>query len=400
MKNLFVTSLLFLNLIAFSFSQSNSNSKPFILKGKILGEDSGRIVLQYYAEKNKWIRDTVSIKDGEFIFKGNIIHPIKAKIGGSDVLNTATIYLEPSDMTIILTKDKFAELKMTGSKTDQEAKELDRLEEPINNRNKLLYTQNMSILDSIEKTKDKAILDKLNRKYNEIDQLRTQLRKPINDIAINFVVTHPKSFLTPYVLLDIEKNEFISLDSLKSVFNKLDITIQNSIYGQEIKKDITKKINSSVGATAPDFKAIDILTMQPVTYSQFKGENVVLIDFWASWCVHCREGFPHLKSLYKKYHSKGFEIVAVSLDRTKIAWLSAIKQDSSEIWHHIPVAERYADGPSYLTKDDIYENYFVQAIPLQLLIDKDGKIIGRWVGNSKEKEKELDKKIANLFKKN
>lgn len=398
MKKFFATGLCFLSLIATSFSLSNINSRPFILKGKILGEDSGRIVLQYYAEKNKWIRDTVSIKDGEFIFKGTIIHPIKAKIGGSDDLNTASIYLEPGDMTITLTKDKFAELEMTGSKTEQEAKELDHLEEPINKRNNLLYTQNMSILDSIEKTKDKAILDKLRKKYDEIDQLRTQLRKPRNVIELNFVVTHPKSFLTPYILLDLEKNEFISLDSLKSVFNKLNITIQNSIYGQEIKKDITKKINSGVGATAPDFKAIDILTKQQVTYSQFKGEKVVLLDFWASWCVHCREGFPHLKSLYKKYHSKGFEIVAVSLDRTKNAWLSAIKQDSIEIWHQIPVAERYTEGPAYLTKDDIFENYFVQSIPLQLLIDKNGKIIGRWVGNSKEKE--LDQKLAKLFKEN
>lgn len=400
MKNLSLTGFFFFSLIIASFSQSNSNLKPFTIKGKIIGENSGSIVLQYYAEKFKWIWDTVSIKEGEFVFKGNITHPISARIGGSDDLNTALIYLEPGDMTITLTKDKFTELKMTGSKTEQEANDLDRLKEPINKRNNLLYAQSISIRDSIEKTKNKAILDKLNKKYDEIDQLRIQLRKARYVIDINFVISHPKSFVTPSVLLEIEKNEFIVLDSLKSVYNKLDITIQNSILGQEIKKDITKKTNSTVGVNAPDFKAIDILTNQPVTYSEFKGKNVVLIDFWASWCGPCREKFPHLKSLYQKYHSKGFEIIAVSLDRTKKAWISAIKQDSLEMWHHVWMAERYTDGPAYFTKDDICENYFVQPIPVQILIDKDGKIVERWDVNNIENGKELDEKLAKLFKEN
>jgi len=111
--------------------------------------------------------------------------------------------------------------------------------------------------------------------------------------------------------------------------------------------------------------------------------------------------FPHLKNVFKKYHSKGFEIIAVSKDINKKAWLSAIKQDSTEIWHHVPVAEKFAYSQlTKYTKDDIYQNYFVQGIPLQLLIDRDGKIIGRWGGYSSENEKELDEKLAELFKEN
>ncbi|HEY5592177.1 MAG TPA: TlpA disulfide reductase family protein [Paludibacter sp.] len=146
---------------------------------------------------------------------------------------------------------------------------------------------------------------------------------------------------------------------------------------------------------APDFKAIDVLTNRPVTYFEFKGKNVVLIDFWASWCGPCRMAFPHLKDVYKKYHSKGFEIIAASCDVDKKAWLSAIKQDSTEIWHQVHYT--YSRIAKY-TKDDIYQNYFVQGIPLQLLVNRDGKIIGRWVGYSSENEKELEEKLAELFK--
>jgi thiol-disulfide isomerase/thioredoxin len=122
-----------------------------------------------------------------------------------------------------------------------------------------------------------------------------------------------------------------------------------------------------------------------------------LLDFWASWCVPCRQSLPHLKGVFRKYHSKGLEIIGVSTDFNRKAWISAVNHDSINIWHHVPVADKYAEGPSKITKDDIYENYFVQAIPLTILIDKNGKIIGRWLGSGTDNEKELDKKLAEIF---
>lgn len=154
--------------------------------------------------------------------------------------------------------------------------------------------------------------------------------------------------------------------------------------------------NILIGAQAPDFKAID-LNQQIVTLSQFKGKSVVLLDFWASWCVPCRESIPHLKALYNKYHSKGLEVVAVSEDTKRKAWIDAVNQDSTGMWFHIPIAEQFAKGPDYITNDDIYKNYFVQAIPVTMVIDKNGKIVGRLVSKSKENEESLDKLLAQIF---
>ncbi len=398
MKKTFATTLLFSILIFTAFSQSTMDARPFTLNGKIIGKDSGKIVLRYQSQ-SKNMKDTVSIVNGAFIFKGNIIGPTVADINGGNDLNRTSFYLEPGVMNIVLTVDKFKEFKITGSKTTEEQQELIHQKEQINKLIEILYSEKKSLRDSINGIKDEGILGKLNKILEDnVDQM-SQLFDQLNIIDVKFIRSHPKSFVSLDLLFAFDKNEIISNDSLKSIFNKLDLAIQNSREGNAIKRDIIKKDNSCIGANAPDFIATDVNNHR-VTYSEFKGKNVVLIDFWASWCGPCRAAFPHLKNVFKKYHSKGFEIIAVTQDFNKKAWIAAIKQDSTESWHHVPVAERFAEGPDFFTKDDIYENYFVQAIPVQILINKEGKIVGRWMGYSIETENELDKMLAKLYNEN
>ncbi|MCL6103600.1 MAG: AhpC/TSA family protein [Bacteroidetes bacterium] len=401
MKKLLAITLLFSSLIISAFSQTIKDAKPFTLNGEIIGEDSGKIVLRYQGQ-SKYIMDTVSVKNEAFVFKGNISEPTRAYvIGKANDLNTTNFYLEPGVINIRLTVDKFNEFKMAGSKTQEEQEKLNRLEKQLFMRINKLRSENSSKYDSLKKAADKVVLNKLKTSLDENDRRLSQLNEQLNKIRSNFILSNPKSYVSLDLLQTFDKNEVISNDSLKSVYNKLDITTQNSRVGNIIKQDIRKKENSRIGSMAPDFKAIDVLTNKPVSYSEFKGKKVVLLDFWASWCGPCRAAFPHLKNLYKKYHSKGFEIIAVfTFDFNKKALISAIEKDGTGNWHHVPFAERYTEGPAYLTKDDIYENYFVQAVPLQILINKDGKIIGRWKGYSIENEKGLDKLLAELFKEN
>lgn len=105
-----------------------------------------------------------------------------------------------------------------------------------------------------------------------------------------------------------------------------------------------------------------------IKLSSLKGK-VVLIDFWASWCRPCRIENPNVVRLYNKYHSKGFEVFSVSLDRDKDAWVNGIKQDGL-IWpYHVSDLLFWQSKAAAI--------YGVRSIPHTVLIDKDGTIIAK-----------------------
>ena len=79
------------------------------------------------------------------------------------------------------------------------------------------------------------------------------------------------------------------------------------------------------GKAAPEISLKDI-SGQTVSLSSFKGK-VVLIDFWASWCMPCRKNNPKLVALYEKFKGEGFEILGVSIDKDNADWKTAIEKD-------------------------------------------------------------------------
>jgi thiol-disulfide isomerase/thioredoxin len=111
---------------------------------------------------------------------------------------------------------------------------------------------------------------------------------------------------------------------------------------------------------APDGKAIKL--------SSIKG-RVVLIDFWASWCMPCRASIPHLKELYQKYHANGFEIVSVSIDQNSKAWKNAMLKEAMPWGQGI---DRYEDG-KYASI--IMNALGIQSVPFAIVLDAAGNVV-------------------------
>jgi peroxiredoxin len=116
-----------------------------------------------------------------------------------------------------------------------------------------------------------------------------------------------------------------------------------------------------------------------ISLASLKGK-VVLIDFWASWCIPCRKNVPSLKKIYSKYKIKGFEIYGVSLDNYTDEWKTAIKEDKTTWLHVLDASGETASA------------WNVNYIPNTFLIDKTGKIIA--VNASEE---ELQKHLQELL---
>ena len=120
----------------------------------------------------------------------------------------------------------------------------------------------------------------------------------------------------------------------------------------------------------------------------------MLLDFWASWCVPCREASPHLKELYTQYRSKGFEIIGVAdNDRDERLWKSAVKKDGLP-WKQVL---RGFSETEEKNEKDISRLFGVGSLPTYVLLNPAGKIIARY-GSGGEPHEGLDKKLADSFK--
>jgi thiol-disulfide isomerase/thioredoxin len=365
-----------------SQKQVNDNNR-FILHGKVLNKKKGFLVLEYIPDSIV-VKDTVLIKNGVFTIEGSIPEPTIATIVNGN--NKGSFYLEQKNMNVTLIKDKF---KLEGSKTQMESEQLEKIRNVNSSKVRMLFEKKDSLMKLSSKIEKKELVEKLKDIDNKILEEKNVLESEI----IQFILNNPKSFLVPYQLTLLQENYSIPLDSVKSIFNKLEKSVQNSKYGKILRKNILKEEKIQIGKIPPDFQVRDINNKQ-ISLKQFKGENVVLLEFWASWCAPCRKSFPHLKELYEKYHANGFKIIAVTVfDNNIESWKKAINKDKISNWHN--VASNFMSGE--IINQAFLNDYNPTPIPKKILIDKDGKVVGIWVGYSKEIEREIDGKLKELF---
>lgn len=160
-------------------------------------------------------------------------------------------------------------------------------------------------------------------------------------------------------------------------------SLQTSLLSR-LTKAIEGWKNQKVGADVVDFVMADTTGIER-HLTEFVGKGkYVLVDFWASWCGPCRQEMPEVKKIYEQYKGKGFDIVGVSLDNNKKAWVGAINKMELP-WHHISDLKGWqCEGAAV---------YGINAIPATILYGPDGKVIAAGL-----RAHELAEKLAEVFK--
>ncbi|WP_257666335.1 TlpA disulfide reductase family protein [Parapedobacter tibetensis] len=380
----------------------NAQEKPFTINGHITGKTATYIYLMYGNVGNRVI-DSALIKNGEFVFDGMLDGPAQATVmidkNGRSYDKYAQLYIEPSKMQVSVDYNDFTDegIVLTGSSVQVEADMLNKAKAPIMAKLKPLreaYDKaNGAYIEARRVGKDEATLETLKAVAEREREAMNPYFAQLSEVEREFMDKYPSSYVTASILrFQIAR---MPLNEGKDRYAKLADGVKNSALGKDIKKELDELQAGSPGAEAYVFSSEE-LSGGKLSLADYRGKYV-LLDFWASWCVPCRRGNPHLLELYSTYKDKGFEIIGISDDDSnQAAWKKAVDEDKIGVWKHVLRGLKRTSDGGFDRSASISDRYGISTLPTKILVDPNGIIIGRY-GSGSQDDEAMDKKLAELF---
>jgi thiol-disulfide isomerase/thioredoxin len=330
--------LLFISVIIIAVSCKNT-SNECVLKADLGKDVKGKVTIYPYKRYSSWDEakkhcTNITINEGsinKIIDSTKVVRTGSAKVNGKGY--GLFFFSEPGEINFQIKGNKII---ASGTPLNDEYNLLvEKLK--IDRFNKLKYKHNLSSEDSAFKE------DFINNLWKELD------KKP-NSIVLSSL------FHSLFYGADIP--------TLNKIINSFSKEIYKTFYLADLIKKRDAAEASAVGMKAPYF-TLQTKEGKTLSLSDYKGKYL-LIDFWASWCGPCRQMIPEVKKIYKAFHSKGLEVLNVSLDAKEKDWLKALEKEQMP-WSQVRDTKKIADI------------YNVNAIPDMFLIDKNGKILARGI---------------------
>ena len=341
-----------LQIITITLIMCSCNTSPtYTINGTIDTKYDGETII--LTTKNDTINHSV-ISDGGFTMTGSVklLTPAYISVVGEQGYPT-TIFLENVEFTTKIDIQNPATSQIKGGDAQAIANEFNKHRKEYTDKKEKLSKMHLRAI----KVDDKELLKGINNQISEIDKVMDSL---FQKTAQKFSDSEVTAFF-----MDDSKYKY-SLEKAKKMLNTLTDKARNSRYGATLADYINKLDQLQVNKEAPDFTQNDV-NGNPISLSSIKGKAKI-IDFWASWCSPCRKANPELVALYKKYHSKGLEIISVSLDRQRDNWVAAINNDNLT-WPQVSDLQGW--------DNEVADQYSVMSLPTLYLLSQDNIIMSK-----------------------
>ena len=376
-KFLFLISILLL----FSCKPSTSNygdHYEVIVKADGVYDGLRAYLIKIENGRNRIATDTAIAYNEGFVFKGEIKGAEMRALTVDGVRGQTSVFIEPGIIHVELYKDSIHKSKAEGTYNNS-----------VFNDYKDKYQKKIEAIDAV---KAKFLNSKENAESLKVLQKKADsLRIQVKNFGYEFIETNTDSDFALYVLDGLTSQKGFDVELASKAFKRIEVSIKtksesNQLISNRIKQKIESNPNKQkikIRMQAPDFTAPNPQG-NSITLSAIKGK-VTIVDFWASWCKPCRIENPNLVKLYDKYHSKGLEIISVSLERgnQKAFWIEAIKKDQLN-WYNVSNLKFW--------QDPIAQAYSVNSIPATFILDENGTVVAKRLRGA-----ELEAKIKKML---
>lgn len=323
--------------------------------------------------------DTVKVEGDKFVFKGTTTDTEMVYVNIEGKANEKINFvLEPGSIDIEVDKDTLYKSVTGGTFNNEKLEEFKKISYNMYKKNQQYEKTNLTKYNDALKANDTVVLNGL-KKDKEV------IFKEWEKELVDFVKENPKAYCNVMVLGQVAQMQLTKMEDIRKLFDGLDPVVKNTKEGKKIAEYFAKMdaekgappapdaaqpeagTGVKVGDAAPGFSA-PAPDGKAVSLQQSMGSKVTIIDFWASWCKPCRAENPNVVSMYNELHSKGLNIVGVSLDRDAAKWKEAIAADKLT-WAHVSNL-KFWDEP-------IAKQYGVTSIPATFVVDASGKVVAK-----------------------
>ncbi len=324
----------FIVFVSFVVLFGCTNENRFTVEGKIDGAEQEAIYFKELMLDGSKISDsTLTDKQGNFFFSGEITYPGFYQIAQSDKM--ATLLIHPGEQIQFHSqKQNFYDYSITGSPGSRHVKVLEQR-----------LRKNSAKLDSLERAYQQLKNESVEpEKLNKINEAYMRILDRQRDSSIAFIVEHLGSMASimalyqkinedTYVLYKNTDLQYIKLvaDSLKNKYPDAPyvrslVANKENLINRYRQLEMEQQINKL--GEAKDFPGIRLPDMEGDTMDlDTQPEKMILVSFWASWNEAGIQRNLKLRNVYNRYHEKGFEIFQVSLDTARNKWQQSVRFD-------------------------------------------------------------------------